>query len=601
MSNKKSYDLIFSKPLNNKNPINLIFGDDDSTTPIDREHIASATVDLYEFSLFDNVYVDYGIDYNRVSSNKQIHINKASQSNSDYNLLLNDSFKLDHWFFYSFANAQIINYLYFVTWGETNKLKSYFINDWHIARLVQSNDINFGIYNSYLSAADSENQWGSADNVFYNRNPFFWYALKDIANRDVKFLSAINAGRKYETVWNVSDVFTNKKNIIWNIAGLPSGCGPSIRPPVIPPKPPKPDVITIKRDLIFCKKPNNKNPIDLVFGDECEWIDNGYSIPEKDVYIVQNNVEIFRTDDNKIIKAFTVDIGASRQDYLWSGSLSLPFSELEKIVDTPEIEININQYKFIVDVNDISIKQEFNSKLIEISVSSTTNRLKTIKAHNLMRDASSIAIMSAQLSRDDLETGFKFVSQNSVDWVIPNGIIEYDDAFALDIINSIALAVGDTVISHAHNKEIIVKEKYSSEDTVYSLPIGKLFDYGTDEIESEEYNAVVVTGENKGVTAVVRKDGTAGEKIASMIVNKLITGQEAARRAAINAIFNTSDRSVMIDAESVLFKEAPMIYPSDAVKIGNDVGWVDDVNIRCEMSNKTLIVRHSISIEKKVV
>ena len=62
--------------------------------------------------------------------------------------------------------------------------------------MVQSNDINFGIYNSYLSAADSENQWGSADNVFYNRNPFFWYALKDIANRDVKFLSAINAGRK---------------------------------------------------------------------------------------------------------------------------------------------------------------------------------------------------------------------------------------------------------------------------------------------------------------------------------------------------------------------------------------------------------------------
>ena len=67
MTDKKRYDLAFSKPINNKNPINLAFGDD-STGPIAQEHIASAIIDLYEFSLFSNVIVDYGIDPNLVGS-----------------------------------------------------------------------------------------------------------------------------------------------------------------------------------------------------------------------------------------------------------------------------------------------------------------------------------------------------------------------------------------------------------------------------------------------------------------------------------------------------------------------------------------------------
>lgn len=88
MNNKSyTYDLVFSKPINNKNPINLVFGDD-STDPVSREHIASATVDLYEFSLLDNVYIDYGIDHNRISSNLNIIINKATSAYNLYAVLL---------------------------------------------------------------------------------------------------------------------------------------------------------------------------------------------------------------------------------------------------------------------------------------------------------------------------------------------------------------------------------------------------------------------------------------------------------------------------------------------------------------------------------
>lgn len=600
MTDKKRYYLAFSKPVNNQNPINLVFGDD-SEGPVVREHIASAIVDLYEFSLFSNVVIDYGINSNLVGSRHNIAVLKAIIAKNTYYVSFDLSLKLDRPFFPSFKNTELVKWMQHVSWGSPDKLQDDFVTWWKKSSYVYSVNFKPIFFNSDKSASSSKNHWGVASCLVFNRHPFFYYADNVYRNDRVKFAETDSIRIKFNTLWNLADTFTNKKRILWNFATLPSGCGPSIRPPVVPPKPPRPDVISIKKDLIFCKDPNNKNPINLVFGDVCSSANNDYSIPEKGVYIVKNEVEIFRTDDGRIIKAFNVEIGSNSKEYLWSGSLSLPISELEKIADKPEIEININQLKFTVDVNDIDTKKSFNSGIVDIAVSSTTNKLKTIKSHNVGHDASSIAIMSAQLSRDDLETGFVFLNKDGEDWIIPSGVIDYSDTTALDVINSIALSVGDVVISHAHKKEIMMKTKYPAGQPVYSVPVGKLFDWGTNEAESIKYNAVVATGENEGVTAVVRKEGTAGEKIAPMIVNKLITAENAARRAAINTIYNTDDCSVNIETESVLFKEAPMIYPRDIVRVGSDIGWVDDVRISIALDGKALTVRHAMSIEKKVV
>lgn len=596
----KRYDLVLSKPLNNKNPINLVFGDD-SEEPSYREHIVEAIVDLYEFSLFSSVIVDYGINQNLVGSSHDITILKANNAKNTFQLLFHESLKLDQSFFSLFEEATLIKWEYCTSWNSSDKIEDRFLSHWAQASYIHSVDFRPSFYNSDKKSSSSGAHWSAANYLFFNRHPFFFYAdVAHTSNRG-KFSGSSCVRIKFDALWNIADIFTRKKNIIWNFASLPGGCDPSIRPPIVPPKPPKPDVISVKADLVFCKHLNNKIPINLVFGDGCDVKDGDYSIPEKGVYIVKNEVEIFRTDDGRIIKAFNVEIGSNSKEYLWSGSLSLPLSELKKVADKPEIEININQLKFIVDVNDVDTKKGFNTGTVDISISSTTNRLKTIKAHDIGHDAGSIAIMSAQLSRDDLETGFVFLNKDGEDWVIQTGLVEYDDASSLDVINTIALSVGDIVISHAHKKEVMMKSKYPTEQPVYSVPIGKLFDLSTNEAESIKYNAIVVTGENSGITAVARKDGTSGDKIAPMIVNKLITAENAARRAAINSIYNTDDYAVSIDTESVLFKEVPMIYPRDVVKIGNDIGWVDDIRISATLDVKVLTVRHTMSIEKKIV
>lgn len=597
MNKRKSYDLVLSKSLNNKSPINLIIGDGNNEHS---DNIVDAVIDLYGFSLLEDVVIDYGINENLLSSKHNIVVQDSYDISNYHGVQFKESVKIKSLFLSAFSHSNCLSIQYDINWNEANQVKSLFENRWNNAGFVTSNATAVSYFNTETRMTFKLVKWGIAQHLFHNRYAFFWYASSESHNRVIRFYKADNAGINLNIIWNIADFFTNKKNIIWDFAGLPGGCGQSIRPPVIPTNPPKPDIILFKADLILCKPLNNKNPIDLIIGDSCKTT-NDYSIPEQGVYIVQNSVEILRTDDNRLIKAFAVDIGSNSKEYLWSGSLSLPFSELEKVADKPEIEININQLKFIVDVNDIDVKKSFNSGVIDIAVSSTTNRLKTIESYDVGHDANSVAIMSAQLSRDDLETGFVFVNKDGEDWMIQSGLIDYSDTTALDVINSIALSVGDVVISHAHKKEIMMKAKYPAGQSVYSVPVGKLFDWSANETESIKYNAIVATGENAGITAVVRKEGTAGEKIAPMIVNKLITTENAARRTAINAIYNTDDYSVNIEAESVLFKEIPMIYPRDIVQVGSDIGWVDDVRISVALDDKALIVRHAMSVEKKVV
>ena len=592
-------DLIFRDGPNNKGPINLIFGGCGEEEV--GEHISSGRVTLDDPTIFSASSINYGIDNNLIYSEFSGVYAESRIVFVFYYQSFDANAMLEKLSVGIYGQAQMCAQKFRGFWGGYDKLSGAGSDSWTAATIKRSKYFSAWWVETRQKASGWHGFWSIAKSSRENGIARWGNAPAiDLSNVATFGAAILRTTFNIFNHWGKGLSLTKPEHIVWSFADLPGGCGVSIRPPYKPPIIPPNDNITIVKNLVFCHKPNNKNPINLIFGDECH-IQNEYSIPDKGVYIVKNKVEIFRTDDGRIIKAFAVEIGANSKEYLWSGSLSLPFSELDKIIDKPELEININQYKFVVDVNEINTNQGFNSKDVEVSILSTTNRLKTIPSHNVGRDSSSLGIMSAQLQRDDLDTGFIFVNKDGEDWVINDNLIEYSDASALDVINNIVLAVGDSVVSHAYRKEIMMKSKYPVGQPTYRLPVGKLFDYGASETKSTEYNAIVVTGENIGITAVVRKEGTAGEKIAPMIVNKLITAENAARRAAINAIYNTDDYSIDISTESVLFKEVPMLYPRDIVQVGSDIGWIEDIRISVALDDKALTVRHLMSIEKEVV
>lgn len=614
-------NLVFRDKPNNKQPINLVFGATGDTEEIPNREInavisfyefelfgkidvlnpisLNATIPLYNFSVFGGLSIDYGINENLVYNAFNSKYNAADAIFRAYVLSFNSSSILEKVSRPKFGSASIVKWLYSIKWGGYSKLAKNTHNNWGMATQFTSPIYLVKWGKTIGESLKSTANWSNAE-FRYNNYSNLWGLSGHVEKiSQTSFKTADNfTSKNYLINWGLGSSFDLAKRIVWNIAMMPGGCGTSIRPPYKPPIVPPNDNITIVKNLIFCHKPNNKNPINLIFGDDCKRDD--HSIEDKNTYTMKNTIKIFRTDNDHLIQALSVDIGANRQDYLWSGNLSLPYSELESISDKPEIEININQYKFVVDINEINIKKAFNYKMIELSVFSTTQRLNTIKAHKIDIDMSSNAIMAAQLHRDDLVTGFEFINSD-VDWIIPANLIEYDDANALDIISQFGVATEDIVVSHAYEKEIMIKPKYPTGDPVYSLPSDKLFDYSEATSKGNIYNAIVVSGENVGVTAVIRKEGTAGEKIAPMVINKLITEEQAARRVGLNKIYNTSDIAANIDVVSPLYPEAPLLYPSDLVRIDDQLGWIDTVGISASNDCGAITIKHSFSLEKKVV
>ncbi|MGL4673610.1 MAG: hypothetical protein ACRCXK_01990 [Wohlfahrtiimonas sp.] len=594
-------DLVFKGKPNNKNPINLVFGDDGGIDPGHAVNVIDSVLSFYDFSVNSSVVIDYNLNDDLVYNADQLVFNHAKRSFKPFIITFDNPIKMHQKNSVLFDSANNVLRYFLANWGVFDKISNVGKTIWHNAETIkESSKISWFKVEKNLAGGSAT--WQNvtvpqhiASVICWSDSPAFDRHSKNI------WASAENANINKSTAWGKAQSFNAKPQVNWNVAAMPSGCGPSIRPPFVPPYIPPTGPITIIKNLIFCHKPNNENPINLVFGDECCASDSGHTIDDKKVYILKNNIEILRTDTNDKIKAFSVNISTNRQNFLWGGGLSLPFSEFEKIKDKPEIEININQYKFIVDIDNISIKKVFNSNIIELSVLSTTNQLKDINSHKIDTDMNASTIMLYQLNRDDLNTGFTFRNDSGIDWVIQSGLIEYRDASSLDIITKIASTTNDTVVSHAYKKEIIIKPKYPMTEPVYSLPSAKLFEYNVTNEESARFNAIVISGENVGVTAIVRKEGTAGERIAPMQVNRLITEEVAARRAAINAIYNTNDTSSKINVIAPLFEEAPLLYPSDLVQIDNDIGWIDDVSISAEKAGEAFVVRHTFSIEKKVV
>lgn len=596
------YDLLFKDPLNNKSPINLVFGGgSDEPEPPQQVNEIRGIIPLYNFALFGGLSIDYGINPNLVYQQHKGRYKEATELYHSYLLSFNESAKIIKYSSLMYKEAHKVLWAFSTFWASYSKQANTAQAFWKTAVKVIGLPSESYWLNSDKYIGNSSNNWNEAV-VVYRNNGADWGngAALDYHGRVLFEEAQQLTSFKFIVRWGKGLSQNNNVNVVWGFAALPGGCGPSIRPPYKPPYIPDDGSKTVTIDLVFCKAPNNKNPINLVFGDECDKEENQHTIDDEKVYIVKNDIKIFRTDSGNFIQAFSVEIGANRQDYLWSGTLSLPYSELEKISDKPEIEININQYKFIVDVNEINIKKAFNSRIIELSVFSTTQRLNTIKAHKIDIDMSSNAIMSAQLHRDDLVTGFEFVNSD-VDWMVPANLIEYGEANALDIISLFGVATNDTVVSHAYEKKMLMKPKYPMGEPIYSLPSAKLFECSEAEVKGNTFNAIVVSGENVGITAVIRKDGSAGEKIAPMIINRLITAEEVARRTGFNNIYNTTDIASTIDVVALLYPEAPQLYPSDMVRIDNDIGWIDSVSINGSNEGGAITVRHSFKIEKKVV
>lgn len=343
---------------------------------------------------------------------------------------------------------------------------------------------------------------------------------------------------------------------------------------------------------------------------------SGFSVPILKVYFVSNSVEVVRLPGREPIPVKSLQIGIDVDSWTWGMSATLPGNAMPLIEPTSqgpvEIEISINGVTWIMLVENYQVRREFGSTSLSINGRSRAAWLAEPYApkRSFVPSVPFTARQLAdnELTRPGLITGFS-VDWQLADWLVPAGAVSFAESSPITVLNRIAEAAGGFVNAHPTLKQLAVRPRYpaapwnwssSTPDATLPLDVAKTLNLRWQ--EKPAYNAVFVAGEHAGVAARVMRAGTAGDVLAPMIVDPLITHAEAARARGI-AILSDTGRQSLVTLELPMLSAIGLLSPGQMVAVGENGpsntwhGLVRSTQITAQWS-ESLTVRQTIELER---
>ena len=164
----------------------------------------------------------------------------------------------------------------------------------------------------------------------------------------------------------------------------------------------------------------------------------------------------------------------------------------------------------------------------------------------------------------DLEWGLQ-------DWLIPAGVFSHQGSY-ISALQQIAKAAGGYLQPHPTRNLIRALPRYPAPpwqwDSVvpdYHVPADITAQETLQWLEKPAYNRVFVSGQEAGILGQVTRTGTAGDVIAPMVVDALITDATVARQRGI-AILSDTEHQMEVSLRLPVLKETGVIVPGAFVQ-----------------------------------
>lgn len=333
--------------------------------------------------------------------------------------------------------------------------------------------------------------------------------------------------------------------------------------------------------LNFCCQKAFVDPLDVVlnFTDErCDPTPPD-QLDNQKVYFIMNEGYLKRVSDGVAIEVKSLNLSIDRDSWCWSFSASLPFTEESKVNtddDYVEVELGLNGFvwRFLIESN--TSNQQFASTDIQVKGRSVTAMLAEeagTRSYNQTISASSVQLAQAELERITLATPFaldwSLVDQTG--WNVPQNAWSYMDLTPVKAIQEIAEGAGGFVSSHMSERKLLIQPRYayapwewSGLTPEISVPFNLVLTRAREKDFKPEYNAVMVSAENTGIQAVVKREGTAGDKMAPPAVTPFINSEQPARTMA-RAELSKYGKKRMYQDTIPLHPEIGVILPSKMV------------------------------------
>ncbi|MCZ8104524.1 MAG: hypothetical protein O9972_42345, partial [Burkholderiales bacterium] len=275
-------------------------------------------------------------------------------------------------------------------------------------------------------------------------------------------------------------------------------------------------------------------------------------VPVRRVYFVINNVTLYRVSDGAPVPVFNLSLSLDASSWAWGFDAVLP-AKAEALVagsasGPVELVASVNGTPFRVLAESISRERIFGDASIRISG----------RGHNAVLAAPYAPVMTfsntegrtARQLIDDVLTvnGIPLgwaVDWGLTDWNVPAGAFAQQGSW-IDALTAIAGAAGGYLIPHPSEQTIRVRHRYpvapwewSTVTPDFVLPVDAVARESLRWLEKPAYNRVFVSGQDVGVLGQVTRAGTAGDVLAPMVVDPLITEAAAARQRGIAVLADT--------------------------------------------------------------
>ena len=318
-------------------------------------------------------------------------------------------------------------------------------------------------------------------------------------------------------------------------------------------------------------------------------------VPVRKVYIVANTVALRRASDNTLVVASAFSLSLDVDSWSWGFSASLPASQQSLVEPNNsgpiELIASVNGTEFRVLAESLSRERVFGQASLRVSGRGRNARLDAPYApiqtftNDDVRTAQQL--MNDALTLNGVPLGWEVVFQLE-DWSVPAGVFNHQGSY-ITALTTIAKSAGGYLVPHPSLQRFTVKPRYPTApwawNTVtpnFTLPADVAVREGLQWVEKPEYNRVFVSGQQSGVLGQVTRAGTAGELLAPMVVDQLITDTIAARQRGLSILADTG-RQIRVGLRLPVLQETGIIQPGAFVNYQDGgtsrLGLVRGVNV----------------------
>jgi hypothetical protein len=387
-------------------------------------------------------------------------------------------------------------------------------------------------------------------------------------------------------------------------------------PPGVPVDPPTPNYIPSKHLVFYQTQLAYPGGAILEFGHPCYAWPLRYipSTRPGNYTIVIHNIFVIRVSDQTQIPVETVSVRFDNSSWSWTISMNLKSAQtlalIEPVNGEPcEILIDLDGFQISAIVEEWSRSLSLGSDAYTVSGRSPLALLASPYAPTRSFTQEDSKTAAQLIDFELLNTGWTSTYDPAIsqlfttDWLVPGGAWSYQNLSPIEAITKVAKAVGARAYADRHTPVVRVVPAYRTSvwDWPTATPDAFIPLYLPRQISTQlnpkpVYNHVYVSGESQGVLVSATRAGTAGDRPAPMVTDKLITFVGAGTEAARN-IFCDTGRQAIATFDMPLNQVTGLLEPGQLVEVAESAPWrgvVTAVDIRAKLG----VISQSVSVER---